>query len=84
VLPVYVPPKALKDGRASLARAERKAKRSGDPADRESAQATRAEYAALKLAEFITRVVDEAPPLTNEQRDSLALLLRPGGANDAA
>jgi hypothetical protein len=80
VLPVYVPPKALKDGRASLARAERKAKRSGDPADRESAQATRAEYAALKLAEFITRVVDAAPPLTNERRDRLALLLRGGDA----
>jgi hypothetical protein len=81
VLPVYVPPKALMDGRASLARAERKAKRSGDPADRESAQATRAEYAALKLAEFITRVVESAPPLTNAQRDRLALLLRGGGPN---
>lgn len=29
-----------------------------------------------RLAEHIARVVDEAPPLTTEQRDRLALLLR--------
>ena len=40
----------------------------------------RAEFAALKLAEYIARVVAEAPPLTNEQRDRLALLLRGGDA----
>lgn len=79
-MPVYVPPKALKDGRASLARAERKAQRSGDPSDREAAQRTRAEYAELKLAEYIKRAVAAWPPLTNEQRDRLALLLRGGGA----
>jgi len=36
-----------------------------------------------RLAEHITRVVSEAPPLTDSQRDSLALLLR-GGGPDAA
>lgn len=38
---------------------------------------------AAKLAEHIARVVAEAPPLTPEQRDRLAILLR-GGASDGA
>lgn len=38
---------------------------------------------AEALADHIKRTVDAAPPLTVEQRDRLALLLR-GGANDAA
>jgi hypothetical protein len=33
---------------------------------------------AERLADYITRVVDAAPPLTPAQRDRLALLLRPG------
>ena len=37
---------------------------------------------AERLADYIARVVDAAPPLTPAQRDRLALLLRPGG--DAA
>lgn len=37
---------------------------------------------ALKLEEYVLRVVDEAPPLTNEQRERIAALLRAGG--DAA
>jgi hypothetical protein len=35
-----------------------------------------------KLAEYIKRVVDSAPPLTAEQRDKLALLLRPSTAGE--
>ena len=31
------------------------------------------------ISEYITRVVSEAPPLTPEQRDRLASLLRPAG-----
>lgn len=34
------------------------------------------EIAEAKLAEYIRRVVDQAPPLTAAQRDRLALLLR--------
>lgn len=34
---------------------------------------------ALKLEEHIRRVVAEAPPLTDEQRDRIAALLRAGG-----
>ena len=40
----------------------------------------RAAFAAEKLAEYIQRVVDEAPPLSLAQRDRLALLLRGGDA----
>lgn len=35
---------------------------------------------AESLAEHIAKVVAEAPPLTTEQRDRLALLLRGGAA----
>lgn len=38
----------------------------------------RRELAAAKLAAYIRRVVDEAPPLTDEQRQTLARLLRGG------
>jgi hypothetical protein len=38
----------------------------------------RAQLKAERLEEYIERVVSEAPPLTAEQRDRLALLLRGG------
>lgn len=41
--------------------------------------AARRNLRAERLADYITRVVDAAPPLTAEQRDRLALLLRPAG-----
>lgn len=34
------------------------------------------EYAVARLADYIKRTVDAAPPLSTEQRDRLALLLR--------
>ncbi len=37
------------------------------------------DLAAAKLAEYVARVVDSAPPLTPAQRDRIAALLR-GGA----
>lgn len=37
-----------------------------------------------RLAAYITATVDAAPPLTSDQRDRLALLLRGGGSDDAA
>ena len=39
---------------------------------------TARDLAAAKLADYIARVVDAAPPLTPAQRDKLALLLRGG------
>ncbi|TFD53217.1 hypothetical protein E3T46_04595 [Cryobacterium sp. Hh11] len=37
------------------------------------------DLAAERLADYITKVVSKAPPLTPEQRDRLASLLRPVG-----
>lgn len=36
------------------------------------------DYAAARLEDYIRRTVDEAPPLTREQRDRLAAILRAG------
>lgn len=37
------------------------------------------DLAAAKLEAYVSRVVAEAPPLTPEQLDRIAVLLRPGG-----
>jgi hypothetical protein len=47
------------------------------PEHPETAEAHR-EYRAEGLAEHVRRVVDTFPPLTAEQRDKIAALLRPG------
>lgn len=48
-------------------------------------RAVKAANARTSLDHYIERVVDRAPELTPEQRDKLALLLRPaGGGPDAA
>ena len=59
---------------ASLSRS----RTANDPDLIEARRNLRAERLALR----ITEVVDAAPPLTAEQRDRLALLLRGGGSND--
>jgi len=41
------------------------------------------EYAAARIAAYVERTVSSAPPLTTEQRDKLALLLRGGGDHAA-
>ncbi|QNF93578.1 hypothetical protein [Janibacter sp. YB324] len=41
--------------------------------------AARRQLRETRLAEHIAKVVAEAPPLTAEQRDRLAVLLRGGG-----
>jgi hypothetical protein len=56
--------------------------RSRRPDDPELLEARR-NLRAAKLADHIVKVVAEAPPLTQEQRDRLAVLLR-GGPNAAA
>lgn len=38
------------------------------------------DLAAAKLEDYIRRTVESAPPLTPEQRDRLAVLLRGGAA----
>ncbi len=64
--------------RAEIARAERRRRRHPDEPDQ--TVELRRQYAGAKLAEYIQRVVDDAPPLDEVQRDRLALLLRGGGA----
>lgn len=39
---------------------------------------------AARLAEYVTRVVSEAPPLTDEQLERVSALLRPARSGDAA
>lgn len=46
--------------------------------------AARRDLKAAMLAEHVKKVVDQAPPLTAEQVDKIAALLRRGGASDAA
>lgn len=38
---------------------------------------------AIRLEEYVARVVAEAPPLTDAQRDRIAALLRPVGGEAA-
>ncbi len=45
-----------------------------------AADAARQRLKAIKAEEYIRRLVDAAPPLTVEQRDRLASLLRGGAA----
>lgn len=40
---------------------------------------TARELAAARIAEYVSRVVADAPPLTNEQRQRLTALLQKGG-----
>lgn len=51
-----------------------------DPAVVEAARDLKAEA----LADYVRKVVDQAPPLTAEQRDRIAALLRPGAGAGAA
>lgn len=47
--------------------------------DAEQIATARQTLAAAKLEAYVERVVAEAPPLTPEQRDRIAALLRPAG-----
>jgi hypothetical protein len=69
---------SLKQMRADIARASR---RTGDPI---SAADKRRDYAAAKLEDYISRIVAEAPPLTEDQRSRIAALLQGGDSNAAA
>ncbi len=48
--------------------------------NKELADQARASLKACKAEEYIKRLVDEAPPLTQSQRDRLALILRGAAA----
>jgi hypothetical protein len=69
---------SLKQMRTDIARAS---KRTGNPT---SAASKRRDYAAAKLEDYIRRVVETAPPLTQDQRSRIAALVQGGGSNAAA
>ncbi len=50
----------------------------------QAVEEARRTYKALSAEDYIRQLVDEAPPLSAEQRDRLALLLRSGGGDRAA
>lgn len=51
--------------------------------DKPNQAETARDLATARIAEYIERVVDSAPPLTAEQRDRIAALLRPtAGASE--
>lgn len=52
------------------------AARRGDP---EAEALARRDLAAAKIESYVAKVVAEAPPLSPEQRDRLAMLFRPSG-----
>lgn len=56
------------------------------PADDPDLLAARRDLRAARLEVYIKRTVDAAPPLTTEQRERLAAILRPAeaGGDDAA
>ncbi len=64
--------------RSELATAAAELKRRPhDPAAAARVEELRRKYRAVAAEDYITRLVEEAPPLTVEQRDRLAALLRP-------
>ncbi|TAP45621.1 hypothetical protein [Arthrobacter sp. S39] len=49
----------------------------------EAITAARRDLAAEKLAAYVEKIVNEAPPLTREQRDRIASLLAPNAADES-
>jgi hypothetical protein len=54
--------------------------RNGRPSDDPELIEARRNLKAIRLTEHVQRVVDTAPPLTAEQRSTIAALLRPPDA----
>ncbi len=66
--------------RSRVALEAKAAKNNPEPSSHARLSDARRDLAEAKLAAYIQRVVDRAPPLSPEQRDRLAVLLRSGGA----
>ncbi len=67
--------------RSRVALEAKAAKNNPEPSSHARLSDARRDLAEAKLAACIQRVVDDAPvPLSPEQRDRLAVLLRSGGA----
>jgi hypothetical protein len=66
--------------RAEIMRAAKHIRRHpADESEKAHLQRLRAAYAEKKIENYVTKVVDAAPPLTPEMRDRLAQILRAGG-----
>lgn len=50
------------------------------PADAPEVAEARRDLRAARLADYVRRVIDEAPPLTDDQRRRIAALLQGGDA----
>jgi hypothetical protein len=64
-----------------LMRAEKFARRSGD---RSEVDDLRRQYVEAKIAAYVQRVVAEAPPLTEDQKNRLRSLFSTAGDRDVA
>lgn len=67
-----------RQARARLANAAARAKK--DPAAQAEVDTARQEYRYTAAQEYVRELVDTFPPLSDQQRDGLALLLRPRAA----
>jgi hypothetical protein len=74
-------PTEIADLKMRLMRAEKFARRSGD---RGEVDRLRRQYVEAKIAVYVQRVVAEAPPLTEDQKDRLRSLFSTAGDRDAA
>ncbi len=69
---------SVSQAHSRLANAVKKSRR--DPSARAEVEQARRQLAEAKLAAYIQRVVDEAPPLSADARQRLAALLGSRGA----
>lgn len=76
-----VAPVASMSAEQRVTRARIAARTRHSPGDPQIDEARR-ELRASRLEDYIRRTVDAAPPLTAEQRDRLAVLLRPSPGGD--
>ena len=79
--PTVNPAKAAGQSRAEIARAALKRKRNPeDPGAARELEKLRSDYRTARAAEYIAKTVEASPPLSNEQRRRLAVLLAPKDA----
>jgi hypothetical protein len=71
----------IADLKMRLMRAEKFARRSGD---RNELDDLRRQYVAAKIEAYVRRVVAEAPPLTDDQKNRLRSLFSTAGDRDVA
>ncbi len=72
-----MPSKQLLDLRSEIGNASKRAKKyPNDPDTLEQLRRARRDYAAAAIEDHIKKIVDGFPPLTDEQKSRLSLLLQ--------